>query len=60
MKKRNKEKCYSFEEEATVGRFFIGLACIERHGVPNRNVNLSMSNVARLVIPFAGEMKMVA
>lgn len=29
-------------------------------GVPNRNVNLSMSHVSHLIIPFAGEMRVAA
>ncbi len=46
--------------EAVGGNCFNGLACIERFGVPNRNVNLSMLPLARFVIPFSGEMRMVA
>ena len=35
MKKRNEEKYYSLEGEATVGKLFNGLVCTERCGVPN-------------------------
>jgi hypothetical protein len=33
---------------------------MEQAGVPNRNVNLSMSPLVHLVIPFSGETGMVA
>lgn len=57
---RGCEKVYRFEGEAAVGKLFNGVVHIERSGVPNRNVSLSMSSVAHLVMPFAGELRIVA
>lgn len=54
------EKVYRFEGEAAVGKLFNGVVHIERSGVPNRNVNLSMSSLARFVIPFSREMSIAA
>lgn len=57
---RGGEKRYRFEGEAALGKLFNGIAHIERSGVPKRNVNLSMLHSARFVIPFSGEIRLVA
>ena len=57
---RGCEKVYRFEGETAVGKLFNGLACIERFGVPNRNVSLSMSSLAYLILPFVGELRVAA
>ena len=54
------EKRYRFDGEAAVGRFFSDLVGVKSLGVPNRNMRLSMPNLAHLVIPFSGEIKMAA
>lgn len=57
---RGGEKAYRFEGEAAAVRLFNGLACLERFGVPNGNVSLSMSSLAHLVLPFGGALRVAA
>lgn len=60
MMKRNGDKCYSFEDEAAVGKLLNGLVHIEWFGVPNRNVSLLMSSLAHLVLPIGGALRVAA
>ena len=57
---RGNEKRYHFQEEAAVGRSFNGLVSVERSGVLNRHVCLSMPHLTHLIIPFSGEIKVAA
>ena len=51
---------YRFAGEAALGRVFRGFVEGKYFGVPNRNVNLSMSHLAHLIIPFSGEITLAA
>lgn len=45
---------------SNLGREVIPLMNGKGVGVPNQNVNLSMSPLARFVLPFSGELKIAA